>query len=30
MEHDAVTVALGFAVGILSLLFGVGGSSIAK
>lgn len=29
MEHDAVTVALGFAIGILSGLFGVGGSSIA-
>ena len=29
MEHDAVTVALGFAVGTLSGLFGVGGSSIA-
>ncbi len=29
MEHDAVTVALGFAIGVLSGLFGVGGSSIA-
>jgi uncharacterized membrane protein YfcA len=29
MEHDAVTVALGFAIGVLSGLFGIGGSSIA-
>jgi uncharacterized protein len=29
MQHDAVAVALGFAIGILSGLFGVGGSSIA-
>ena len=29
MQHDAVTVALGFAIGVLSGLFGVGGSSIA-
>lgn len=29
MQHDAVAVALGFAIGVLSGLFGVGGSSIA-
>ena len=29
MQHDAVTVGLGFAIGVLSGLFGVGGSSIA-
>jgi uncharacterized membrane protein YfcA len=29
MQHDAVAVVLGFAIGVLSGLFGVGGSSIA-